>query len=126
MRKKIISTDSAPKAIGPYSQAVLAGGFVFISGQLPIDPETKEMVERDIKKQTAMVLKNIRNILESLNLDLSDIVKTTVFMTDLGQFSKMNEIYASFFKKDPPARAAFEVKSLPKNSLIEIEAIAAK
>ena len=123
--KKTISTSNAPAAIGPYSQAVEAGGLIFISGQLPVDPATGNMAQADTAKQTSAVLKNIEAILKSRGLTLDNVVKTTVFMTDLKEFQKMNEVYAGFFAKNPPARATVEVKALPKAALVEIEAIAA-
>jgi len=124
--KKTISTKNAPAAIGPYSQAVEAGGLIFISGQLPIDPATGNMVPAGIKAQTEAVLKNLEAILKSEGLSLENVLKTTVFMADLGQFAQMNEVYAGFFANDPPARATVEVKALPKAALVEIEAIAAR
>lgn len=124
--KTIISTPEAPAAIGPYSQAVETGGFVFISGQLPVDPVTGKMETADTALQTGAVIKNIEAILRSRGLSLENVVKTTVFMTDLGEFQKMNEVYARSFAKNPPARATIEVKALPKAALVEIEAIAAR
>ncbi len=124
--KKIVSTKNAPAAIGPYSQAVEAGGLIFISGQLPIDPATGTMAPAEIKAQTEAVIKNLEAILKAEGLALENIVKTTVFMADLGQFAQMNETYGKFFIKDPPARATIEVKALPKAALVEIEAIAAR
>ncbi|OIO02718.1 MAG: reactive intermediate/imine deaminase [Elusimicrobia bacterium CG_4_10_14_0_2_um_filter_56_8] len=124
--KKIISTDKAPSAIGPYSQAVEAGGLIFISGQLPIDPSGGNMAPADIKAQTEAVIKNLEGILRSEGLGLENIVKTTVYMADLGQFAQMNEVYGGFFGVNPPARATIEVKALPKAALVEIEAIAAR
>lgn len=124
--KKIISTEKAPAAIGPYSQAVEAAGLIFISGQLPIDPATGIMAPAEIKAQTEAVIKNLENILASQGLALENILKTTVYMADLSQFALMNEVYAGFFVKDPPARATVEVKALPKAALVEIEAIAAR
>ena len=122
--KNIISTPDAPAAIGPYSQAVEAGGFIFISGQLPVDPATGALAGTDIAGQTETVIKNIGAILKSRGLSFENIVKTTVFMADLKQFARMNEVYGSFFSKNPPARATIEVKALPKAALVEIEAIA--
>ncbi|MBI4801394.1 MAG: RidA family protein [Elusimicrobia bacterium] len=122
--KKIISTKDAPAAIGHYSQAVEAGGFIFISGQLPVDPATGTLAGTGIAEQTEAAIKNIGAILKSRGLSLENIVKTTVFMADLSQFARMNEIYGSFFSKNPPARATIEVKALPKAALVEIEAIA--
>jgi 2-iminobutanoate/2-iminopropanoate deaminase len=124
--KKIISTNKAPAAIGPYSQAVETGGLLFISGQLPIDPATGLMAPAEIKAQTEAVIKNLEGILKSEGLGLENIVKTTVFMADLGQFAQMNEVYAKFFAANPPARATVEVKALPKAALVEIEAVAAR
>ena len=122
--KTIISTPGAPAAIGPYSQAVEAGGLIFISGQLPVDPATGNITGADAAQQTEAVLKNIEAILRSRGLTLNSVVKTTVFMTDLKEFQKMNEVYARFFAKDPPARATIEVKALHKAALVEIEAVA--
>lgn len=124
--KKIISTKNAPAAIGPYSQATEAGGLLFISGQLPIDPATGNMAPAEIKAQTEAVLKNLEAIVRAEGLTLENIVKTTVFMADLGQFAAMNEIYSRFFPGNPPARATIEVKALPRAALVEIEAIAAR
>jgi len=121
--KKVISTDKAPKAIGPYSQAILAGDFVFISGQIPVDPESGE-VKIDIKEATKQVIKNIGAILEELGLTLDSIVKTTVFLTSMEDFKEFNEAYEAFFKKDPPARSTVAVKELPRGVRLEIEAIA--
>ena len=124
--KKIISTDKAPAAIGPYSQAVEAGGLIFISGQLPIAPATGAMAPAEIKAQTEAVIKNLEGILKAEGLGLENILKTTVFMADLGQFAQMNEVYGRFFAANPPARATVEVKALPKAALVEIEAVAAR
>jgi 2-iminobutanoate/2-iminopropanoate deaminase len=126
LMKKIIATKNAPAAIGPYSQAVEAGGLVFVSGQLPIDPATGELAPADIKLQTEASIKNIKAILEAAGLSLDNVVKTTVLMADLGQFAQMNEVYAKFFAQNPPARAAYGVKALPKAALVEIEAVAAR
>jgi len=124
--KKIISTRNAPAAIGPYSQAVEAGGLLFISGQLPVDPATGNMAPADIKAQTEAVIKNLEAILKSEGLALTNILKTTVYMADLSQFAQMNEVYAKFFAANPPARATVEVKALPKAALVEIEAVASR
>ncbi len=124
--KKIISTKNAPAAIGPYSQATEAGGLIFISGQLPINPATGELAPADIKLQTEASLKNIEAILQSEGLTLENVLKTTVLMADLGQFAQMNEVYGKFFPKNPPARAAYGVAALPKAALVEIEAVAAR
>lgn len=124
MNKKIINTESAPAAIGPYSQSILAGNILFISGQLPIDPETGKFAGNNIKSQTEQSLKNIESILEKAGCTMDNVVKTTVLLNDMGDFAKMNEVYAKFFTKDYPARAAYEVAKLPKDALVEIEAVA--
>ncbi|MDD2804804.1 MAG: RidA family protein [Elusimicrobiales bacterium] len=124
--KKIISTKNAPAAIGPYSQAVEAGGLLFISGQLPIDPAAGTMAPAEIKAQTEAVIKNLEGVLKSEGLTLENVLKTTVYMADLGQFAAMNEVYGKFFSANPPARATVEVKALPKAALVEIEAVAAR
>jgi 2-iminobutanoate/2-iminopropanoate deaminase len=123
MKKSIVATDKAPKAIGPYAQAVRVGDLMFISGQIPLDPATNQMATGDIKAQTRRALENIRGIVQSQGLAMSDVVKTTVFMTDLGQFAEMNSVYAEFFMENPPARATVQVSRLPKDALVEIEAI---
>lgn len=123
---KAINTDNAPKAIGPYSQAIDAGSLVFVSGQLPVDPATGEFVEGGVKEQTRMSLTNARNILREAGLDLSNVAKTLVFLSDMGNFAAMNEVYAEFFSQPYPARSAVAVKDLPKGALVEIECIAAK
>ncbi len=123
MTKEAIFTENAPRAIGPYSQAVKANGFLFISGQVPIDPETEDIKE-GIMLETRQVLNNIKGILENAELDFSDVVKTTVYMTDLSLFNQMNEVYSEFFKEPYPARAAIQVAALPKGVSVEIEAIA--
>ncbi|MDR1743499.1 MAG: RidA family protein [Dysgonamonadaceae bacterium] len=124
--KKIIATTKAPEAIGPYSQAVEANGFVFLSGQLPIDPATGEFAPGGVKEQTAQSFKNIAAILAEAGLSTDNIVKTTVFLADMSLFAEMNEVYASQFPGAFPARSAFAVKSLPKNALVEIEVIASR
>ncbi len=124
--KKIIATDQGPRAIGPYSQAVDTGSLVFVSGQVPIDPATQQFVTGDIKVQTERVLNNVKGILEAAGLTMDHVVKCGVFLTDLGEFAAMNEVYATFFKKDPPARATVQVAALPKGVKIEIDAIAAR
>ncbi len=124
--KKIISTDSAPKAIGPYSQAVEVNGILFISGQIPIDPATGKVVEGGIKEQTEQVMKNIEAILEAAGYSFSDVVKSTVFLKDMNDFAGMNEVYARYYSQNPPARAAFQVARLPLDVLVEIETIAIK
>lgn len=123
---KAISTEKAPAAIGPYSQAIESNGMVFVSGQLPIDPETGVFASSDIMGQTRQSLTNMRNILESEGLYLSNVVKTTVFLSDMNNFADMNEVYSSFFSSPFPARSAVAVKTLPKDALVEIECIAAR
>lgn len=121
--KKIIRTDAAPAAIGPYSQGIQAGQFVFVSGQLPIDPATGVFPE-DIKAQTAQSLRNVQAVLQAEGADLANVVKTTVFMTDINDFAVVNEVYATFFNENPPARSAVQIVALPKGANIEIEVIA--
>ena len=123
--KQIISTPNAPQAIGPYSQAVEVNGFVFVSGQIPIVPETGQMPE-GIEAQTEQVMRNIGAILEAAGLTYSNVVKTTVLLKSIGDFATMNGIYAKYFTTDCPARAAFEVAALPKGALIEVEVIACR
>ncbi len=122
--KRAVTTDNAPKAIGPYSQAVVAGGVVFCSGQIPLDPATGEMVEGDVATQTRQVLENLKAVLEAAGSGLDRVVKTTVFLADMGDFAAMNQVYAGFFDDVPPARAAVEVAALPKGARVEIEAVA--
>lgn len=124
MSKKAISAALAPKAIGPYSQAVDTGSQVFLSGNIPLDPVTGELAGGDVKTQTERVLKNIETILKEANLTLKDIVKTTVFITDLTFFAEMNEVYGEFFAEPYPARSTVQVSALPRGAKIEIEAIA--
>jgi 2-iminobutanoate/2-iminopropanoate deaminase len=124
--KTIINTDAAPKAIGPYSQAVMIDSFLYASGQIAIDPATGEFVEGGIEAQTERVLENIKAILKAAGMDLNNVIKTTVFVTNIGDFAKINEIYGRYFKDNPPARSLVEVKSLPKGALIEIEVVAHK
>ncbi|HEY8462677.1 MAG TPA: RidA family protein [Bacillota bacterium] len=121
---KIINTPQAPKAIGPYSQAVKVGNFLFVSGQLPIDPVTNTMVAQDIKRQTAQSLKNIAAILTEAGLSLEHVVKANIYLADMNDFAAMNEVYNSFFNSNYPARAAVEVGRLPKDALVEIDVIA--
>ena len=123
---EIFHTDKAPKALGPYSQAVKAGNLLFVSGQIPIDPATDTMVENDIALQTRRSLLNVQAILESAGYSLQDVVKTTVLLSDMGNFGPMNEVYGTFFRENCPARACFAVKDLPKNAMVEIEVIASK
>lgn len=123
--KKIIKTENAPKAIGPYSQAVEANGTLYISGQLPIDPKTGKMPE-DIKSQTKQSLENVKAILKEAGYSLNDVIKSTCLLNNIADFKAMNEVYAEFYKTDCPARAAFQVAALPLGALVEIETIAAK
>lgn len=122
--KEIIGTERAPKAIGPYSQAVKAGGFLFLSGQIPLDPKTMEVVPGCVMCQTKQALENVKGILESQGLDFSDVVKVTVFIKDMNDFGKVNEVYAKYFSENPPARSCVEVGRLPKDVLVEVEATA--
>ena len=123
--KKVINTKKAPAAIGPYSQGVMVNNFLFISGQLPMDPETMEMVTGDIQQQTKQSLENIKSILEEAGLNFNNVIKTTVFIKDMDDFAKINEIYGNYFNENKPARACVEVARLPKDAGVEIEAIAA-
>ena len=122
--KEVIATTNAPAAIGPYSQAIKAGNTVYVSGQLPIDPATGAFAAEDIAGQTEQSLKNIGAILAEAGCGYANVVKTTVLLADIADFGAMNEVYAQFFTANPPARAAFAVKDLPKGALVEIEAIA--
>jgi len=124
MGKKVIQTEKAPKAIGPYSQAIQAGNFLFLSGQIPLDPKTGELVKGDIRQQTKQVLENIKGVMESQKLGMENVVKVTIFLKDIGNFNQVNEIYATYFPSSPPARSTVEVAKLPRDADIEIEAIA--
>ena len=124
MSKEIIQTDQAPAAIGPYSQGIKKNRMVFVSGQIPMDPSTGEIVAGDIKTQTRQVLNNVQAVLKASGATLGDVVKATVFITSMDDFPKVNEVYAEYFKNDPPARACVEVSRLPKSVQVEIEAIA--
>ena len=124
VKKKVVQTEKAPKAIGPYSQAIQAGNFLFLSGQIPIDPKTGELVKGDIRKQTQQVLENIKGILESQGLGMENVVKSTIFLKDIANFNQVNEVYATYFPSSPPARSTVEVAKLPRDADIEIEAIA--
>ena len=124
--KKAIHTPNAPAAIGPYSQAVWGGDTLYISGQIPLVPATGEFAGTTIEAQTEQALNNIKAILESQGMDMSNIVKTSVLLQDIGDFAAMNGVYAKFFGEEPPARAAFQVAALPKGALVEIEAIAVR
>ena len=124
MEKSVISTNNAPAAIGPYSQAIKAGNLVFISGQIPIIPATGEIVRGDIKLQTKQVLENLKNILDAAGSCIDNVVKTTVFMKDLNDYTAINDVYKEFFTDKPPARAAVQAARLPRDVGVEIEAIA--
>ena len=126
MSKKAINTEKAPKAIGPYSQAIQVGNLVYTSGQLPINPTTGAFPEGGIKEQTRQSLSNIQAILEEAGLTMSNVVKTSVFLADMNDFADMNTVYAEFFTQPYPARSAVAVKTLPKNALVEIEVVAAE
>jgi len=123
MKKEIISTNNAPAAIGPYSQAIKLGDFIFTSGQIPINPSTGEM-ETEIKAATEQVIKNIKGILEEAGCSLDKVIKTTVFLKDMNDFAAMNEVYAQYFGEKAPARSCVEAAKLPKDAVVEIEAIA--
>jgi 2-iminobutanoate/2-iminopropanoate deaminase len=122
--KKISSTDRAPGAIGPYSQAVIANGFAFLSGQIPIDPATNQLIEGDVVAQTVRVLENMKIVLEACGSSLAQVVKTTVFVKDLGEFAKINETYSRYFPENPPARSTVEAARLPRDVRVEIECVA--
>jgi len=124
MEKKVVNTDQAPAAIGPYSQAVKVGEMVFVSGQIPIDPATGDIVQGDIKAQTRQVLTNLNTVLTAAGSSLEKTVKTTVYITNMDEFSQVNEVYGEFFTDQPPARACVEVSRLPKGVAVEIDAIA--
>ena len=124
MKKRVIQTVKAPKAIGPYSQAIQAGNLLFLSGQIPLDPARGELVKGDIREQTRRVLENLKGVLESQHLGMEDVVKVTIFLKDMGNFNQVNEVYATYFPSSPPARSTVEVARLPRDAGIEIEAIA--
>src|SRR5574344_213454 len=126
MNKRIISSPAAPKAVGPYNQAVEINGFLYVSGQLPIDVATGEFVPGGVKEQCVQVFKNIGYILNDAGYGFENVVKTTVYLTDMADFLTMNEVYAQFFKEPFPARVAFAVKGLPKGGLVEADVVAAK
>jgi 2-iminobutanoate/2-iminopropanoate deaminase len=124
LSKQVISTPNAPAAIGPYSQAVRAGNLVFVSGQIPLDPATGQLVGGDIGVQTEQVLENLAAILEAAGSSLAQVVKATVYLRDLGEFGRMNEVYAKFFGENPPARATVQVARLPREAALEIDVVA--
>ncbi len=122
--REIISTENAPGAIGPYSQAIKAGGMVYCSGQIPIDPVTGEFVSHEVAEQTEQVLKNLEAVLKAANTSLANVVKTTVFLSDMSDFAVMNEVYARFFSENKPARATVQAARLPRDAKVEIDCIA--
>ncbi len=122
--REIITASKAPKAVGPYSTAVRQNGFVFLSGQIPLDPESGQLVAGSIEEQTTRVLENVSLVLDGAGLSMADVIKTTVFLKDMGDFPRMNDVYAKYFPKDPPARSTVEVARLPRDVQVEIEAIA--
>jgi 2-iminobutanoate/2-iminopropanoate deaminase len=124
MNKTVVSTDKAPKAIGPYSQAIKVGEFVYTAGQIALDPATGELVGGGIEAQTRRVLQNLTEVLKGAGTSMDKVIKTTVFMTNLAEFNKMNAVYAEFFPKDPPARSTVQVAALPKMGVVEIEVVA--
>jgi 2-iminobutanoate/2-iminopropanoate deaminase len=122
--KKIVATDKAPKAIGPYSQAVVHNGMAYLSGQIPLDPATGQLVESDIVAQTTRVLENLKAVLEACGSGLDQVLKTTVYIQDMREFAKMNEVYGKYFSDNPPARSTVEAARLPRDVRVEIDAIA--
>jgi 2-iminobutanoate/2-iminopropanoate deaminase len=122
--RQVIATDTAPKAIGPYSQAIRSVGLLFLAGQIPLDPATMQIVEGNIAKQTERVLDNIKAILEAAGSSLDRVVKTTVFLKDMNEFAAMNEVYGRYFPQNPPARSTVEAARLPRDARVEIEVIA--
>jgi len=126
MKRQIVTTDAVPQAIGPYSQAVWAGDFLFCAGQIALDPATGNMVTGDVAAQTERVLENIRGLLNSQGLNFGNVIKTTVFLRDMNHFAAMNEVYGRHFTKEPPARSTVQAARLPKDALVEIEVVAAR
>ncbi|MDZ7598335.1 MAG: RidA family protein [Desulfobacterales bacterium] len=126
MTKEVVSTDQAPRAIGPYSQAVKACKLVFLSGQIPLDPATGELVAGSIEDQTVRVMENLKAVLAACQLTFEDVVKTTIFLTDMADFAKVNAVYGGYFTQLPPARATVQVVALPKGARVEIEAVASQ
>ncbi len=122
--KKIIATDAAPKAIGPYSQAVVHNGLAFLSGQIPLDPATGQLIEGGIEEQTVRVIENVKAVLAACGSSLDKVLKTTVFVKDMGEFAKMNEVYTKYFGENPPARSTVEAARLPRDVRVEIDCIA--
>jgi 2-iminobutanoate/2-iminopropanoate deaminase len=123
--RKTVSTDNAPKAIGPYSQAVIYNGIAYLSGQIPLNPANNQLLEGDIAAQTERVLENLKAVLEACGASLESVLKTTVFLKDMGDFPKMNEVYSRYFKTNPPARSTVQAAKLPRDVSVEIDAIAA-
>jgi 2-iminobutanoate/2-iminopropanoate deaminase len=126
MKRRAIHTDTAPKTVGPYSQAVWSGDLLFCAGQVPLDPQTGELVDGGIADQTTRVMENINAVLRSQELSFGNVIKTTVYMVDLAEFSAMNEVYGKYFPTDPPARSTVQVAALPKGAQVEIEVVAAR
>jgi 2-iminobutanoate/2-iminopropanoate deaminase len=124
--KKVIASSEAPAAVGPYSQAIATGNFLFCAGQIPLDPATGNLIEGDVKAQTERVLENLGGVLRANGMTYSDVVKTTVFLTDLANFAQMNEVYARYFTEPFPARSTIQISALPKGAQVEIEAIASR
>jgi len=124
IQKEIVVTPKAPAPVGPYSQAVRVGEFVFLSGQIPLDPTTNQVIQGDVKAQTKRVLENLIAVLEASHASLQTVVKTTIFLKNMGDFTQVNEVYANYFETNPPARSTIEVARLPKDVLVEIEALA--
>ncbi len=121
MAKKTIKTEHAPQAIGPYSQAIEAGGFIFVSGQIPIDPKTGKLIQADIKAQTRLIMENTKAILSAAGATFTSVVKTTIYLKDMAEFAAVNEVYGGYFPSEPPARATVEVSRLPKDVAIEMD-----
>ncbi|MEZ5017441.1 MAG: RidA family protein [Flavipsychrobacter sp.] len=126
MEKKVIRTDNAPAPIGPYNQAIQYGDMLFVSGQIAIDPKTGNLVEGDIQTETKMVMENLKAVLAEANMDFSNIIKSSIFLMDMGQFGQVNEVYGSYFGENPPARETVQVAGLPKGVNVEISVIAGK
>ena len=126
MANQVIATDEAPKAIGPYSQAIVSGDLVFTSGQIPLDPKTQEMVKGDVRAQAERVMENLRGVLEAAGASFGQVVKTTIFLADLADFAVVNEVYGKRFTGSPPARSTVQVAALPKGARVEIEMIAVR
>jgi 2-iminobutanoate/2-iminopropanoate deaminase len=124
MSRHAVQTDRAPKAIGPYSQAVGSGGFLFVSGQIPLDPATMTLVEGDVREQAHQVMRNLRSVLEAAGASLDAVARTTIFLADMNDFAAVNEVYGSYFAAPPPARSTVEVSRLPRDARVEIDAIA--